>query len=291
MRCSQMSKRIVCLDAGHGGKDPGAVGNGLREKDLTLYIALKAGQMLERHGVQVVYTRKTDKFLELYERAKIANDAGAEVFASVHINAAVNTAARGVETFQHTMNSKWKSLARDIQSRIMHNKVFLPQYDRGVKKANFAVLRLTNMEAALVEFGFITNYNDATMLGSIGGGLKEEMAYSLAEGILVYLGIPIKDLDYKPLPPVEEVKPPIKPPVEEVKPMPELPGKKILKELVEYQNSQQVFDYAKESVKKAVTSGVFSDGDGDGQLDNPKEFVTREQMAVILDRLGLLEKK
>lgn len=78
---------IVVIDAGHGGRDPGAVANGLREKDINLKAALQLGKMLEREGVDVRYTRKTDVYLKLAQRAAFANDNNANVFISIHCNA------------------------------------------------------------------------------------------------------------------------------------------------------------------------------------------------------------
>ena len=97
---------VVVIDAGHGGKFPGAHYGGLYEKDLTLKVALKLGKLIEEGmpGVKVVYTRKTDKALgqdlasDLQARADIANKAGGDLFISIHVNAARATAARGVET-------------------------------------------------------------------------------------------------------------------------------------------------------------------------------------------------
>lgn len=97
---------VVVIDAGHGGNDPGAHYGGVSEKDLTLKVALKLGKMIEEGmpGVQVVYTRKTDKALgpnkaeDLQARADIANKAGGDIFVSIHVNAAKSSAARGVET-------------------------------------------------------------------------------------------------------------------------------------------------------------------------------------------------
>lgn len=89
----------VVLDAGHGGKDPGNMGNGFKEKDIALNIVLKVGAMLEKHNdIEVMYTRKTDKFVDLFVRGKIANDAEADLFVSVHCNAH-NSSAHGTETW------------------------------------------------------------------------------------------------------------------------------------------------------------------------------------------------
>jgi N-acetylmuramoyl-L-alanine amidase len=94
--------QTVVIDAGHGGKDPGAIGpSRVREKDLTLKMALMLGNMIkEKHpDVRVIYTRSTDVFLELYERAEIANRAKADLFISIHINAATNSTVKGSSTY------------------------------------------------------------------------------------------------------------------------------------------------------------------------------------------------
>jgi nicotinamide riboside kinase len=90
----------VVLDAGHGGEDPGAVKNGIKEKDIVLDVVLKIGKILESNkNIEIIYTRKTDVFIGLKERANIANKAKANLFVSVHCNGVKSTAARGTETF------------------------------------------------------------------------------------------------------------------------------------------------------------------------------------------------
>ena len=97
-------KFVVVLDAGHGGKDPGNMGNGFKEKDIALSIILKIGKELEKYeGVKVVYTRKTDTFVELFERGRIANEAKADLFVSVHCNSH-SSQASGTETFVLGLN-------------------------------------------------------------------------------------------------------------------------------------------------------------------------------------------
>ena len=97
-------KFVVVLDAGHGGKDPGNMGNGFKEKDIALSIILKIGKELEKYeGVKVVYTRKNDTFVELFERGRIANEAKADLFVSVHCNSH-SSQASGTETFVLGLN-------------------------------------------------------------------------------------------------------------------------------------------------------------------------------------------
>jgi N-acetylmuramoyl-L-alanine amidase len=98
---SQNSAKFkVVLDAGHGGEDPGTLKNGIKEKDVVLDVVLKIGKILEKNkNIEVIYTRKTDVFIGLKERANIANKAKANLFISVHCNGVKSTAARGTETF------------------------------------------------------------------------------------------------------------------------------------------------------------------------------------------------
>ena len=97
---AQSSKFKVVLDAGHGGKDFGALYNGHIEKNIALAVAQKVGKILEKDkSIEVIYTRKTDVFIELIERTNIANRADANIFVSIHCNATKNTSASGTETF------------------------------------------------------------------------------------------------------------------------------------------------------------------------------------------------
>ncbi len=177
----------VWLDAGHGGKDPGAVGNGLKEKDITLAITLKVGKELERHGVKVGYTRKNDKTVNLNSRGPLANKYGADVFVSIHTNAH-NSNAQGVETYSFPNSKNGARLAKLIQDEVLKAKLYTK--NRGTKTANFAVLRQSRMPAALIETAFITNKQDAELLKN----KQNEFATAIAKGILKYLGI-----NYKPV--------------------------------------------------------------------------------------------
>ena len=173
----------IFLDAGHGGKDPGALGNGLREKDIALSVTLKVGEILKRHNVEVIYSRTTDVFLELSERTNLANKANADVFASIHVNSAENINARGFEIWTTIGQTKADKLAECIQDSILQSKVYT--LDRGIKTANFAVLRQSNMPSALVELAFITNVDDSKILKD----RQDELAVAVSKGILKNLGI------------------------------------------------------------------------------------------------------
>ncbi|MFN5771522.1 N-acetylmuramoyl-L-alanine amidase, partial [Flavobacterium sp.] len=108
---AQTSKFKVALDAGHGDHDFGAVYNGHIEKNINLAIVLKVGKLLEKHnGIEVIYTRKTDVFIDLIERANIANRANASIFVSIHCNANKNPAADGTETYVMGMSKNASNL-------------------------------------------------------------------------------------------------------------------------------------------------------------------------------------
>lgn len=174
----------VFLDAGHGGHDPGAVGNGMQEKAIALSVTLKIGNILKNHGIDVRYARTTDVFVELADRASRANSAQADKFISIHCNSFGDSSAKGVETYSYPGSSTGASLSKAIQDKIIASGAYT--VNRGCKTANFAVLRLTNMPAALVELGFISNSQDANILRN----RQDDLAVAVSKGILSNLGIP-----------------------------------------------------------------------------------------------------
>ncbi len=103
---------IIVIDAGHGGKDPGAIGKKSKEKDLTLKLALKLGKYIEENipDVKIIYTRKTDKFIELHKRSEIANKNNADLFISIHVNASRSKTATGTSTFVMGLNRSAKQM-------------------------------------------------------------------------------------------------------------------------------------------------------------------------------------
>jgi N-acetylmuramoyl-L-alanine amidase len=175
----------IVLDAGHGGHDPGAVANGLREKDLTLAIVKHIGRILgEYEGAEVFYTRTDDRYLSLEERAAIANKLKADLLISVHINAGGGT---GFESYVYNGNVSAKTIACQnvIHAEIMRSIGNVR--DRGKKRANYAVLRLTNMPAILTENLFIDNANDAAKLKS--DQFLQQIAYGHVIGLEKAFGL------------------------------------------------------------------------------------------------------
>ncbi|NJO75052.1 MAG: N-acetylmuramoyl-L-alanine amidase [Leptolyngbyaceae cyanobacterium RM1_406_9] len=170
---------VVVIDPGHGGRDPGAIGiGGLREKDVVLSISRQVADLLEREGIQVVMTRADDRALELSTRVQMAQRANANYFVSIHANA-LNMSrpdVNGVETFYHRSG---RELAQSIQNSIMQS---VNMNNRGVKQANFYVLRNTSMPSVLVEVGFVTGRDDAAKLRD--AGFQTTMAGAIARGIV-----------------------------------------------------------------------------------------------------------
>lgn len=172
--------RKIFIDPGHGGSDPGAIGNGLNEKDIVLEIAKKVGAILMQEGASIQYSRTTDVFVELRERATKANNNLADLFISIHSNSFTNSSANGTECFTKPSAAlKTKVLSRNIAHSISQN---LGLVNRGHKEANYTVITATNMPALLVETAFISNFNDANLLR----GKQDEFAKIIADEIIKY---------------------------------------------------------------------------------------------------------
>ena len=187
-----MHKLTIVIDAGHGGIDPGATGNGLKEKDRALTYALKIGKELEGLGFNVIYTRTRDQFIELRNRSNLSNNVNATIFISIHLNSFGKASANGAETLFHPGSIKGKSLASKIQNEIVKNE--LCNSDRGIKpRSNLHVLKATKAPAVLVELGFISNEKDVELLAR----KEEEIVQAIAKATSEYLGVkyvpPIKD--------------------------------------------------------------------------------------------------
>ena len=176
----------IMIDPGHGGKDPGAVANGLREKDLTLEIGLRIGELLMSRGAEVHFTRVLDEFVELSERARMANAAGVDYFLSVHINAGGGS---GFESYTYPGTTGATAAYRNVIHRRVASVFTSAGFsDRGQKQANLAVLRETKMPAVLLEFGFIDNPRDAAKLKD--PAWLEQLAQATAAGVAEAFGLP-----------------------------------------------------------------------------------------------------
>lgn len=216
--------RRIVVDAGHGGKDPGAVGaNGLLEKDVTLAMAKSLAARLEEElDCEVILTRKTDIFIPLEERTAIANKVGADLFISIHANASVNRAAQGVETYYLNFSKNDKAaavaarengtsikqvgdlelilfdlmanakinessrLASEIQKSLVADlsRHYSNVKDLGVKQGPFYVLLGATMPSVLVEAAFISNSVEETRLQD--GKFHEKTASAIVKGVRNY---------------------------------------------------------------------------------------------------------
>ncbi|RKQ88633.1 N-acetylmuramoyl-L-alanine amidase family protein [Brockia lithotrophica] len=159
--------RIV-LDPGHGGMDPGAVGNGLVEKEVTLVLARLVREALQRYeSVEILLTREDDVTVSLAERVRMANEVAADVFLSLHVNAFSDPRPRGFESYIHSSladTGRTAQIRAAIHQRTAETFLRFGSPDRGPKKADFTVLRETRMPAVLTENGFLSNPEDARLL-------------------------------------------------------------------------------------------------------------------------------
>ena len=186
---------IICIDAGHGGHDPGSIGKRSNEKTHMLNIALHMKPLLEKSGHKVILTRSTDTYLTLSQRAQIANRNKADIFVSLHNNSATGTTATGFETF--IFNGNVSNNTRRLQNNV-HDTIIkgLNLRDRGKKRANFGVLRESHMPAVLIEYAFINNPNDEAIL--INDWRK--LAQLTVDGINLYFGIKTNSVPSQPKP-------------------------------------------------------------------------------------------
>jgi N-acetylmuramoyl-L-alanine amidase len=148
---SQNLVDIVVIDAGHGGKDPGALGRSSREKDIVLSVALKAGELITNNlkGVKVVYTRKTDVFIPLNTRAQIANNNKADLFISIHCNSNTSSQPKGAETYVMGMHKSEENL----QVAMLENSAILLEDDY---KTNYEGFDPSSIESHII-FNFFQN--------------------------------------------------------------------------------------------------------------------------------------
>lgn len=171
-------KRII-IDAGHGGKDPGAVGRGpMVEKEVNLAVARLLVEELELRGAEVIQTRPTDRFISLNARANMAERTRADLFISIHSDAARRAGATG-STVYIARNASWasKRVGQAIEDALVRAGV----ESRGVRPAGFRVLVGHSRPAVLVELGFLTNRQEAYRLAQ--PDYQDKLAQAIARGI------------------------------------------------------------------------------------------------------------
>lgn len=195
--------KTIVIDAGHGGKDPGKISEtGMREKTYALDVCLRLRSQLTARGFSVVMTRSKDVFVELADRPAKANAAKADLFVSVHFNAADSKAARGLETWMLTPVGEASFGTKKIKTEADGGNandganLLLAYYiqntlckkididDRGVKCANFAVLRTLKCPGVLVECGFFTNPAEAALTAT--SNRRDLLAAGITEAVVAY---------------------------------------------------------------------------------------------------------
>jgi N-acetylmuramoyl-L-alanine amidase len=189
------SAPLVVVDAGHGGHDGGAVANGFIEKNLSLTLARKVRDHLEKAGVRVRMTREKDRFLELEERCQIAAEVQADAFVSVHLNTSAAPEVHGIETYfaataslmSRPAQAAGKSSKGEILAQILQRRACLTTKaeDRGIKDSQLIVVMRTPCPAALVECGFLTNKEESRRLGRTE--YQDDLARGIAEGMVEFL--------------------------------------------------------------------------------------------------------
>lgn len=186
VRDASLKGRTIIVDAGHGGKDPGALGVGpLNEKTITLQIARRLTDLLEARGARVVMTRTGDTYPELDSRAATADRYRADFFVSVHADSARRAAASGASVYiARGVGGDSYRVAREIEAALRRASI----ESRGVKRAGFRVLVAHSRPAALVECGFLSNRGDAAALArpdyqaKVAGAIAEGLARGLTQG-------------------------------------------------------------------------------------------------------------
>jgi N-acetylmuramoyl-L-alanine amidase len=172
----------VVIDPGHGGRDPGTAHNGFREKDIVLDVALMVADTLKASGVDARLTRNTDTFVELNDRAALAQGVGAKLFVSLHCDAAPNRRARGFTIYAPENRMRQTSPCAAVMEKSM---LTTNMTSRGIRAAGFRVLLRTKCPALLVELGYLSNRYDARLLGS--KSCRRDLARAVANAVTAYL--------------------------------------------------------------------------------------------------------
>lgn len=193
----------IMMDAGHGGRDPGAVYNGRQEKDDALRLALAVGENLQNNGIDVEYTRTTDVYETPYEKAMEANEAGVDLFISIHRNSfPSDNTAFGVESLVYDLSGLKYEIAESVNQQLEA----VGFRNLGVKaRPNLVVLKRTKMPAVLIEVGFINSDADNRLFDEN----FNDIALAISDGILDVLRdnklIPVPEADPLPDPNPEPV--------------------------------------------------------------------------------------
>jgi N-acetylmuramoyl-L-alanine amidase len=179
---SPIAGKTIVLDAGHGGVDMGACGRqGVREKDINLEVTVRLKELLEEAGAKVVLTRIDDSFISLYERPFFANYLFCNLFISIHTNFHSNFNINGIEVYYHSGRNDAKKLAEKVLKGLVAKTKL---NSRGVKANDFCVTRETQMPSILVELGYLSNFQEESLLKTADFRIKA--AEGIFEGIMEF---------------------------------------------------------------------------------------------------------
>ncbi|MCD8378607.1 MAG: N-acetylmuramoyl-L-alanine amidase, partial [Candidatus Gastranaerophilales bacterium] len=174
-------KGVILIDAGHGGKDCGALKDGVNEKDINLDVSTRLLDILKQKGYKVYMTRTNDTYLSLEERTTLTEEINPDVFVSIHVNSCNVSSPKGIETHYYHENSL--ELANSVHTKLTKKVSNTP--NRGLLKSRFYVINHTTVPAILVEIGFISNPEERHQLTT--PQRKQATAEGIAEGIIEYL--------------------------------------------------------------------------------------------------------
>ncbi|MDD2553502.1 MAG: N-acetylmuramoyl-L-alanine amidase CwlD [Desulfotomaculaceae bacterium] len=192
-----MANKLVVIDPGHGGVDPGALGsNSVLEKDIVLEVSMKLADIMRQSGAQVLLTRESDRDLsepelnnlhkikvqDLTRRVELANQNNADIFLSIHVNSFPDKRERGAQTFSQPGSEESKKLAMSIQKELNN---FLENPGRQAKQVDYFANRMTKMPSVIVEIGFITNPGEEKLM--LDPVYQNKIAWSIYAGTARYL--------------------------------------------------------------------------------------------------------
>lgn len=192
---SPVHTKTVVIDAGHGGRDGGSIGsNGTIEKEINLKYALCLKEILENKGIKVVLTRSDDnglydenadnkKLSDMSKRREIIKKAKPDVVVSIHMNSFANSSVSGARTFYQISNDNSKLLAKEIQMSLC-NSIDTIKY--GISPGDYYMLNCTDYTSVLIECGYISNFNEESLLNS--DEYMKKFCYAVHCGILLFLG-------------------------------------------------------------------------------------------------------
>lgn len=186
--------KTICIDPGHGGRDPGAIGGGLQEKNLNLDMARKTAAYLRKQGARVIMTRNEDRsraqhrlkgsfqLAELYQRSKLPSKIGAQALISIHCNSEVKKIYYGSQTFFEKGDSAGKGLAKAIQKEL----IAIRPSKRIAVPGEYYLLEKVKAPAVIVEVGYLSHPGDALLLAS--PNFRTAVAEAIGRGVVAYFG-------------------------------------------------------------------------------------------------------